>query len=136
MIYGIGLPRTGTKSLYKALNELGYKGSFVCTLTNDADNTAKNGNPDFVINNGFYKHFNTDLKGHKVILTTRNDRAWAESMLMHGATPNISPSVYLEQVGLVTNGNLLVMDICGGEGWEPLCEFLNIDKPKTPFPNE
>ena len=32
-------------------------------------------------------------------------------------------------------GDLLVMDICGGEGWERLCPFLGLDAPHTPFPH-
>ena len=30
---------------------------------------------------------------------------------------------------------VLVYDICGGQTWEPLCEFLNIDVPEDPFPH-
>lgn len=29
---------------------------------------------------------------------------------------------------------LLVMDICGGEGWEKLCPFLRVPAPDVPFP--
>jgi hypothetical protein len=29
---------------------------------------------------------------------------------------------------------LLVMDICGGEGWEKLCPFLNQPTPEVAFP--
>jgi hypothetical protein len=31
---------------------------------------------------------------------------------------------------------LLTLDICGGEGWERLCSFLNRPVPATPFPHE
>ena len=30
--------------------------------------------------------------------------------------------------------DLLVMNICGGEGWEVLCLFLNKPIPSVPFP--
>jgi hypothetical protein len=30
--------------------------------------------------------------------------------------------------------DLLVMDICGGDSWEKLCSFLDIDIPEIPFP--
>jgi hypothetical protein len=33
-------------------------------------------------------------------------------------------------------GDLLILDICGGDGWEKLCGFLGIEIPKVPFPNE
>ena len=31
--------------------------------------------------------------------------------------------------------DLLVMDICGGEGWEKLCPFLGREAPDAPFPH-
>ena len=31
--------------------------------------------------------------------------------------------------------DLLVMDICAGEGWDKLCSFLGAPIPSTPFPN-
>jgi hypothetical protein len=31
--------------------------------------------------------------------------------------------------------DLLVLDICAGEGWEKLCPFLGIDAPDAPFPH-
>jgi hypothetical protein len=31
--------------------------------------------------------------------------------------------------------DLLVMDICAGEGWEKLCPFLGLDQPGAPFPH-
>lgn len=31
--------------------------------------------------------------------------------------------------------DLLVMDICAGEGWEKLCPFLRLDDPHAPFPH-
>jgi hypothetical protein len=30
--------------------------------------------------------------------------------------------------------NVLVYNICGREGWEPLCKFLNMDVPNSSFP--
>ena len=32
--------------------------------------------------------------------------------------------------------DLLVMNICNGEGWEKLCPFLNKPVPDAPFPKE
>jgi hypothetical protein len=31
-------------------------------------------------------------------------------------------------------GDLLTIDVCTGEGWEPLCEFLALPHPATQFP--
>jgi hypothetical protein len=30
--------------------------------------------------------------------------------------------------------DLLILDICAGDGWAPLCTFLNLRTPGTPFP--
>jgi hypothetical protein len=32
--------------------------------------------------------------------------------------------------------DLLVFDLIGGDGWEPLCEFLGKSVPEAPFPGE
>ena len=32
--------------------------------------------------------------------------------------------------------DLLVMDICAGDGWEQLCRFLEQQTPNLPFPRE
>jgi hypothetical protein len=32
-------------------------------------------------------------------------------------------------------GDLLVLDICGGDGWETLCPFLGVDTPHVAFPH-
>ena len=32
-------------------------------------------------------------------------------------------------------GDLLVLDICGGQGWEALCPFLGLEIPDAPFPH-
>jgi hypothetical protein len=32
-------------------------------------------------------------------------------------------------------GDLLVLDLCGGEGWEALCPFLGVEIPHLPFPH-
>ena len=30
--------------------------------------------------------------------------------------------------------DLLVLNVCAGEGWEKLCPFLNKERPDVPFP--
>lgn len=32
-------------------------------------------------------------------------------------------------------GDLLILNICDGQGWHKLCDFLNCDIPNTPFPH-
>ncbi|MBI1246212.1 sulfotransferase family protein [bacterium] len=49
--------------------------------------------------------------------------------------------VYLEHVRNVREyfadrpDQLLEIDVCGGEGWEKLCPFLNVKVPGAPFPH-
>ena len=31
--------------------------------------------------------------------------------------------------------DLLVLDVCGGDGWEPLCAFLGLEPPRHAFPH-
>lgn len=31
--------------------------------------------------------------------------------------------------------DVLVMNICGGDGWPPLCDFLGVNPPSKPFPH-
>ena len=34
------------------------------------------------------------------------------------------------------SGQLLVLDVVGGEGWEKLCPFLGVPQPDAPFPHD
>ena len=55
MIYGVGLPRTGTRTLDSALQILGFSGSHFCSLTPTISN--KVGDPSYRVNNSFYEIF-------------------------------------------------------------------------------
>ena len=53
-LFGIGLPRTGTTSLAKALRTLGFKGENYCLLS---DTTSKDDQTFFKIDNSYYKSY-------------------------------------------------------------------------------
>jgi hypothetical protein len=52
--------------------------------------------------------------------------AWAKEYVEHEA---IVRAYFAERPD-----DLLVLDITGGDGWEPLCEFLGHPVPDAPFP--
>ena len=79
-IFGIGLPRTGTTSLSKALRALGYEGQNYCLLhdTRTSDRTTF-----FEVDNSFYRNFKDIFHGNKnskFILTTRDRDSWRKSI--------------------------------------------------------
>ena len=79
-LFGIGLPRTGTTSLAKALRILGFKGENYCLLSNQQ---RKDEQSFFKINNSYYKSYKElleDNKKSKFILTIRDSDSWRESV--------------------------------------------------------
>ena len=79
-LFGIGLPRTGTRSLSKALRTLGYKGESYCMLSGRKE---KDEYTFFEVNNSFYscyKHLFTENVASKFILTIRDSTSWQDSV--------------------------------------------------------
>lgn len=92
-IFGIGLGRTGTKSLTKALNLLGFNivhypidesvleelqnGSYKLSILNTCD-----GITDITVA-PYYAQLYKEYPGSKFILTTREKCSWIESMKIH-----------------------------------------------------
>lgn len=93
--------------------------------------------------------------GSKFILTLRDKESWIESRIKHelrklkrpnydGSTVTISPNVWRETYDRIVDGtqayfkdrpgDLLVIDITDGAGWDPLCAFLGVPVPDEPFP--
>lgn len=89
-IFGLGLSRTGTKSLTKALTMLGYevvhypvddrtyseliRGNYKLTLLEDHDGITD------ITTIPFYPHLDRAYPGSKFILTTRDKEPWLASM--------------------------------------------------------
>jgi hypothetical protein len=171
-ILGIGLGRTGTQSLAKALEILGYRAKHcpqfyldeghLCVSQEDiARYDALTDEPCILV----YKDVDRRYPGSKFILTVREMDSWLRSVennstalrewraqfpavpVLHRAlygTAQFDPAqfarAYREHVEDVTAyfqdrpQDLLVMDICAGDGWDKLCPFLDKQVPDLPFP--
>jgi hypothetical protein len=189
-VFGIGLSRTGTKSLTSALNLLGIN----VVHYPDDDTTLRElveGNYNFSLLQHFdgitditvapfYPQLDTLFPGSKFILTVRNKTEWLQSLEKHWqGRPAFGDETFLGDshndshnpihmnirrlLRAATYGcyefnahrmsyvydahyegvlryfehrpeDLLVLDICGGDGWEKLCPFLNIPLVSSLFP--
>lgn len=175
-VFGIGMGRTATTSLYVALYHLGVhikhhpddphtyeqliRADYNLSILKNCDGAC-----DLSIA-PFYRELDREFPGSKFILTVRDIKSWLESTKRHWAVEDVDVfeskfSSYIKTVVfrcLVFNeqrfsdaykdhqqgvvdyfkdrpDDLLVIDICGGEGWEPLCGFLNKKKPEIIFPH-
>ncbi|MEZ5875688.1 MAG: sulfotransferase [Hyphomicrobiales bacterium] len=178
-VFGIGLSRTGTRSLTEALSLLGYRaGHYSASLS-----ALKLSNGKLVADfdeidrwdaltdtpmAAVYKDLNLHYPNAKFVLTVREGTAWLASVEDHyvrasrdkglsydvstryavrheiyGRTDFNKPdfiSAYERHVASVCeyfsrSNDLLVFEICADAGWEPLCRFLNLPIPDTPFPH-
>jgi len=180
-VFGIGLSRTGTKSLTLALNILGT------SVIHYPDNAATchdlmTGNYDFSVLQDFqgitditvapyYAQLDKLFPGSKFILTTRDRTDWLNSMEAHWQNKPIledgkidatkmqirrflRAAVYgtytfdRERLSYVHDlhhrnvleyfrdrpQDLLVINICRGEGWDKLAPFLKQPLPTRMFP--
>lgn len=140
MIYGIGLPRTGTRNLAKALQRFNLKGAHFCLLSNCNDSSADSveGEVDYIVNNSYFKKwkqlFINDPRA-KFILTTRNKEDWLKSISKYDVDlPDINE--YRQEVEDFFYKNLLILDINSGDKWKQLSNFLEFPAPKEPFPGD
>jgi len=133
MIYGIGLPKTGTTTLKKALEILGVEAEV-----------------------GDYVHFLPKWDG-KLILTTRfNTYTWINSVMGWDRSHEFSEGIITQRLKMYGSSrpeqywmyiynhhlrtcsklpNCLVVCWENGDGWKELCEFLNVPIPDVPFPH-
>ena len=175
-IFGIGLSRTGTKSLSQALALLGYRTAhFVEHLKEQRGATtwfAGNFQADCLTPYDaaldlpiptFFAQLYLRYPGSKFILTLRERSSWLASVRrhwqewpdgnddyrrlvrvgtygMHGFCELRFTHVYVAHVRNILwhfrrrRGDLLVMNICAGDGWDELCPFLGKPGPGVPFP--
>lgn len=186
----IGMPRTGTRSLAKAMKILGYKSKhgiagLTQARTKDVAWKFTQGRTDLVLYNEYdfvgnlpHYHWEQLLSTYtnvKFILTMRNERDWwagverrwtrlrkrkSNLYVDNGILHNSDLIAFMISVRLFgcfrlqeklwkdafrTHNNLvrdwserrdiLVLDICRGQGWEELCPFLGVPVPDVPFPN-
>lgn len=184
-IFGLGLSRTGTRSLTGALQVLGYDTSHY-PIDEDTYTELSNGQYDLTLlkyHDGltdittvpFYQQLDKAYPGSKFILTVRDKDAWLRScanhwfnrpafkhtddpddevhMLMrqflrsavygcYNFVPERFSWVYDQHVAAVKDyfkdrpDDLLILDICSGEGFEKLAPFLGREIPTEPFPHK
>ena len=160
-IFGIGHSKTGTFSLATALQTLGFSTVHNpndlrqiehCDAATDASVTA------------IFEDLDQSYPGSKFIYTVRELEPWLESWRRHWlkrkctrsqfilmireqllGTLDYDPASYARAYERVDRrirryfrkreDDLLVIDVCGGGlGWKPMCDFLDVPIPETPFP--
>ncbi|MBX3271149.1 MAG: hypothetical protein KF729_12860 [Sandaracinaceae bacterium] len=184
-VFGLGLSRTGTRSLTSALHTIGID-AIHYPVDEDTFRALETGTLDFRFMGAFdgitditaapyYAQLDRRYPDAKFILTVREEEAWLRSCHNHwlGRDPFEVPTspgrdthlrirrflraavygtyrfeperfrwVYREHVDAVRRhfagrpDKLLVMDIAGGDGWEPLCAFLGRPVPQQVFPHK
>jgi Sulfotransferase domain len=173
-VFGIGLGKTGTSSLHRALELLGYKSlhsgdAETMGLVSRAIDEGRpllhylDPEPDAVLDSlairVYFYLADVQYPGSKFILTTRDLDDWLDSRRrdiersQQGDPGSDQDGVlkvdvdawtaeYVEHESVVRAyfadrpDYLLVFDLIGGDGWEPLCEFLGRPVPEAPFPGE
>ena len=183
-IFGVGLPKTGTTSLFAACDLLGYRAGTYRHMRRLGLEEWFRGNlragqlapydalTDLPIPI-FYPQLDEAFPESRFVLTVRDVDAWLDSAARHWQglrrrdrrlRPRLTGAVrYSRMTRLATFGmvgfsaerfryvyekhvrdvagyfrdrprNLLVLDICAGEGWDKLCPFLGMPVPATAFP--
>lgn len=160
-IFGIGLSRTGTTSLTKALELLGYeiihapRPHFLPELYDVIKEV--DGATDLPI--AFqYKELDKLFPNSKFILTTRSLESWLKScweypilyrrsrrfpesnlgVLMYGRKFNFRHTYirhHKQVIKYFKDRDLLIMNLPEGDGWNELCSFLGKEIPNIPFPH-
>lgn len=130
-VYGTGLPRTGTTSLSKALEILGYEVVHYCPITNpNTLSQLRGAQHEAYVSSEFL--LNADLTRDVWILLHRE--SWVDSMW------NLGQDICQWQSHIdswntmksVVRENILHFSIA--DGWQDLCAFLGKPTPSTAFP--
>lgn len=160
-VFFIGAPKTGTTSLHKALQMLGYRAVKLLNLkgwdrhgrdqyVRDIKKWKYNVFSDFPFGyEDLYKKIDQMYPNSKFILTIRDSESLKRSNInfykgtdWRGLSEPIEKGIkeYEERNKQIIEyfkdrpSQLLVIDIIKGEGWENLCKFLDKPIPDKPFP--
>ena len=161
-IFCIGDVKTGTSSIYKALNILGYR----TVRLFDIHVFYNKGHEEYLkrIKNSKYDAFADDPIGKndlfkkiykiypnsKFIFTIRKNESFQKSYMNYfGWTLESNLEQIKKRVKMFDDHNkkvisffkdkksqLLIMNVTEGDGWEKLCKFLDKPIPNRPFPHE
>ena len=179
-VFGIGLSKTGTSSLDRALNMLGIPSIH---YPHDAATFRQLAKGDYRLSvleryqgvtdipvAPFYPQLDAVFPGTKFILTVRDEGRWLDSIANHCQFMQEWAArddqfrrfndfivarvygrhdfdrerflhVYREHEAAVRRyfadrpNDLLVLDVCCGNGWDLLCQFLGVSAPARAFPH-
>jgi hypothetical protein len=165
-IFGLGLSRTGTGTLTEALKLLGFTSSHYPPLRNGLDLPEHiQGFFDIPII-PIYKQLDVKYPNSKFIFSSRDINTWLRSCEYYfGNKPSSKMSGTIKKHRRLVYGSedfdrelfslaylrhevdvlkyfenrpndLLIIDICSGEGWTKLCPFLNVSIPDVDFPHK
>ncbi|MGD1907416.1 MAG: sulfotransferase [Leptolyngbyaceae cyanobacterium] len=158
-VFGLGLGKTGTTTLWEALNILGWSPGYHNVVDwMIAFSPSSSDSPTAIR----YKRLAMAYPQAKFVLTVRDRDSWLRSRdnqrrrrpgrsdqyadvrkYLYG-TPNPTPAKdpwdrYQAHVAATRSffkgsGRMIELNICDGEGWDELCPFLDVKTPATPFP--
>jgi hypothetical protein len=161
-VFGIGLSKTGTVSLTAALKRLGYNATHYPPPAEVMAYAARFDALTDISVIPWIAPLALEYPSARFILTTRALEPWLASCARHFAAPATDyrrdmrcyvfgtdaydeatfRQAYVRHEAWVRGyfagqrERLLVMDICGGEGYERLCPFLGVPRLDEPFPHE
>lgn len=160
-VFGIGINKTGSKSIAKAMTILGFNSLNNANECRRLTAALRQGEfPEDLSQYDFFVDFPSPpvpelinrLPNAKFILTTRDRDEWLQSRVIHVLHNIVTKSsswqtidtdhwlnYYDEYHQMVrnyfkSNSNFLELDIFAGEGWEKLCAFLGQPIPDINFP--
>jgi hypothetical protein len=161
-VFVIGLSKTGTSSLRQALKFLGYR-VFKADMALPPGDDFDAATHEYVAAN--FELLDRRYPGSKFIYTVRSKDGWLDSVYRHwrthekrriadrkmltllyglpnwGFDPEIFSAAYERHHARVMNyflgrpRDLLVMNVCAGDGWGALSPFLGVPTPDAPFPH-
>ncbi len=163
--FGIGLSKTATSSLRQAFAILGFRAKHYLREFEYYDKMDLWDFYDDLPVPMRYKELDERFPESKFIYTNRSMNEWLDSCKVHwGRKAHITksdwpkyrtelfgqlaynPEVFqrtyeqhkLEVVEYFKDrpDDLVIMDICAGDGWETLCPFIGKATPKVPFPHK
>ena len=184
-VFGLGLSRTGTRSLTAALHVLGFDTAHYPTDAATLATLAR-GDARFPLLEHYdgitdittvpcFEELDRQNPGAKFVLTVRDEESWLESCRSHWAgrpaheegsgeehrvhmeirrflRAAVYASYELDEQRFVRAyrrhvervlrhfadrpGDLLVIDVAAGEGWEKLAPFVGAEVPEQPFPHK
>jgi hypothetical protein len=158
-IIGVGLSKTGTTSLTKACEILGFRALHDRELARRSikENAYNNIGlldgellPYEALFDGPYIKYVKPLVAQypdaKFILHVRQIDTWLESRIKQSRRTGLQPNhgrwrrrhetLVPDARAAIQQVAHLEIDVCAGDGWEKLCPFLGVPVPSVAFPHE